>query len=129
MVRVYSCCKQNQGSSGCQLAEVTTVSGDRACAIDCILLQMHVTAGDRPTRDSGYVCTLPPPPLSPSPLSVYSLDCEMCYTTAGLQLAKVSMVDMELKPVFEQLVKPSHTIVDYNTRYIISHEMGWSGHQ
>lgn len=48
---------------------------------------------------------------------VYALDCEMCYTTVGLQLTRVSVVDMHLEPVYETLVKPSHTIVDYNTRY------------
>ena len=48
---------------------------------------------------------------------VYALDCEMCYTTMGLQLTRVTVVDMHLKPIYESLVKPSHTIVDYNTRY------------
>lgn len=47
---------------------------------------------------------------------VYALDCEMCYTTVGLELARVSVIDMSLEPVYETLVQPSHTIVDYNTR-------------
>ena len=78
--------------------------------------QMHVTSGTRPLRDSGYVRTTPPPSLSSSHPIAYALDCEMCYTTAGLQLTRVSVVDVELKPVFESLVKPSYPIVDYNTR-------------
>ena len=49
---------------------------------------------------------------------VYALDCEMCYTTEGLELTRVSVVDMSLKPVYENIVKPCHTIVDYNTRYV-----------
>ena len=76
---------------------------------------MHVTSGARPLRDSGYVCTPPPPSPSPQPVA-YALDCEMCYTTAGLQLTRVSVVDMALRPVFESLVRPRHPIVDYNTR-------------
>ena len=40
----------------------------------------------------------------------------MCYTTAGLELTRVSLVDMTLTPVYESIVLPPHTIVDYNTR-------------
>ena len=46
------------------------------------------------------------------------MDCEMCYTTLGLQLTRVTVINMDLKSVFESIVKPSHTIVDYNTRYV-----------
>ena len=84
-------------------------------------LQMHVTSGPRPSRDSGYVQTLPPPPgRKDYQSSVYALDCEMCYTTAGLQLTRVSVVDLDLRPVYESLVRPSHPIVDYNTRLVVS---------
>lgn len=41
----------------------------------------------------------------------------MCYTTAGLELTRVSVIDISLKPVYEALVLPPHPIVDYNTRY------------
>ena len=89
-----------------------------------------MTSGDRPTLDTGYVATRPPPVTShsspshpshssqpsPSTTAVYGLDCEMCYTTVGLQLTRVSVIDMSLKPVLEAMVKPSHPIVDYNTR-------------
>ena len=43
----------------------------------------------------------------------------MCYTTVGLQLTRVSVINMSLQPIYEKLVKPSHPIVDYNTRYYI----------
>ena len=55
--------------------------------------------------------------LCSSMLQVYSMDCEMCYTTLGLQLTRVTVINKDLKSVFESIVKPSHTIVDYNTRY------------
>ena len=42
----------------------------------------------------------------------------MCYTVTGLQLTEVSVVDMNLERVYHTLVKPSHPILDYNTRYI-----------
>lgn len=40
-----------------------------------------------------------------------------CYTTVGLELARVTAVDMQCKTVFDTLVRPAHPIVDYNTRF------------
>ncbi len=54
---------------------------------------------------------------SQSNQTVYAVDCEMCYTTAGLQLTRVSVIDVDLGVVYESLVLPSHPIIDYNTRW------------
>ena len=78
-----------------------------------------MTAGECPTLDNGYVTTGPPPTNDTYQAAVYALDCEMCYTTVGLQLTRVSVINMSLEPIYEKLVKPSHPIVDYNTRYNI----------
>ena len=75
-----------------------------------------MTAGERLSLEKGYVITGPPPSDSAHQLAVYALDCEMCYTTLGLQLTRVSVINMALEPIYEKLVKPSHPIVDYNTR-------------
>ena len=92
-------------------------------------LQMHVTAGALPTEESGYVQTSSSSSSSssafPSTGTVYALDCEMCYTTVGLELTRVSVVDMSLEPVFETLVRPPHPIVDYNTRQVAGLVEGW----
>jgi len=85
--------------------------------IDFILgfiLQLHVTSGECLSESPGYVTTSDH--AGEGSKSVYALDCEMCYTTEGLELTRVSVVDMTLKPVYESIVKPCHTIVDYNTR-------------
>jgi RNA exonuclease 1 len=77
-----------------------------------------VTAGETVDRQSGYVQTKPVEDEDSALAKqvVYALDCEMCYTTAGLELTRVTVVNMHLEPVYETLVQPSHTIVDYNTR-------------
>lgn len=86
----------------------------------CIIYsQMHVTAGTLLPIEKGYVQSLPPLAQDKGYTpQVYSLDCEMVYTTIGLQLARITVINMKRETVLESLIKPSHTVVDYNTRYI-----------
>lgn len=48
---------------------------------------------------------------------VYSLDCEMSYTVTGLEVVKVTLVDITGKPVYNELVKPVNEVVDFNTKF------------
>lgn len=48
---------------------------------------------------------------------VYALDCEMCYTSQGMDLIRVSVVGVDGRPVYDTLVLPEHPVVDYNTRF------------
>ena len=49
---------------------------------------------------------------------IFSIDCEMCLTTANKhELTKISVVDSTLKPVYESFVKPDNPITNYLTRF------------
>jgi RNA exonuclease 1 len=48
---------------------------------------------------------------------IYSIDGEMCFTTNGLELIKLTVVGVEGRLVYESLVLPEGDIVDYNTRF------------
>jgi len=49
---------------------------------------------------------------------IYSLDCEMCYTTAQkLEVTRLSVVDENYQVVYDTLVKPKNKIINYLTKY------------
>ncbi|XP_061728780.1 RNA exonuclease 1 homolog [Cydia pomonella] len=94
----YQCCSQDGMADGCCVAP------------------SHVYEYLDYDNLKGYVRTLPPETKSDD-YGVYSLDCEMCYTTHGLDLTRVTVINSACKVVYETLVKPLHPIIDYNTRY------------
>ncbi|KAM3965171.1 RNA exonuclease 1 homolog isoform 2-T2 [Aphomia sociella] len=92
----YVCCKNVLGSRGCSTA------------------RFHVWSGTRPGMNGpleGYVRARSPRG------GVYALDTEMCYTTAGLELASIAVIAADGRLVYRSLVKPSSPIVDHNTRF------------
>lgn len=49
---------------------------------------------------------------------VFAVDCEMCLTVGNVsELTRISIIDEEMKVVYNELVKPDAQIVDYLTRY------------
>ncbi|KIL68064.1 hypothetical protein M378DRAFT_100578 [Amanita muscaria Koide BX008] len=59
------------------------------------------------------------PASASAALDVACIDCEMIYTTGGLQVARVSLVDGSGSQVFDQLVRLNDgvDVIDYNTRF------------
>lgn len=96
---IYLCCKG---------------SDDMGCATS----NTHVCDTPQDSDWEGFQTTLEPSREDDiRSYAVYALDCEMCYTTKGLELTRVTIVDTDCKTVYESLVKPLNPIVDYNTRF------------
>ncbi|XP_071509273.1 uncharacterized protein [Diadema antillarum] len=94
----FSCCSGDMEAKGCSSA------------------RLHVTE-DKTSNLSGYMKTIPKSPPRNGHPGIYALDCEMCYTSKGLELTRVTIVDSDLEEVYDTLVKPDNEVVDYNTRF------------
>ncbi|XP_044309362.1 RNA exonuclease 1 homolog isoform X2 [Varanus komodoensis] len=94
----YSCCSGAVGTPGCQIAK------------------QHVYDGRKENLE-GFVKTFEKLPSADGNPGIYALDCEMCYTKQGLELTRITVIDSELKVVYDTFVKPDHKVVDYNTRF------------
>lgn len=94
----YTCCAAAPGSVGCQVAK------------------QHVRDGRKESLD-GFVKTFKKEFSRDAYPGIYALDCEMCYTTHGLELTRVTVVDADMRVVYDTFVKPDNEIVDYNTRF------------
>ncbi|XP_055680061.1 exonuclease GOR-like [Lutzomyia longipalpis] len=61
-----------------------------------------------PQKKGHYICTR---------RDIYALDCEMVITTAGCEVARVTVVNIDEQVVFDTYVKPPNRILNYNTRF------------
>ncbi|UZJ52736.1 hypothetical protein CBS101457_002056 [Exobasidium rhododendri] len=52
-----------------------------------------------------------------SKYDVLAFDCELVYTTAGMSLARLTVLDESGKVTLDQYVKPRAAVLDYNTRF------------
>jgi DNA polymerase III epsilon subunit-like protein len=106
----------------------TEISSEEASAIvrRC-RVSVSILGEDDPKRLNGFVETKKVCSSGSLP-RVFALDCEMVKTTAGSELARMTLVQLTnvgttsgdeivYKLVMDELVKPCHPVVDYLTEY------------
>ncbi|KFH72374.1 hypothetical protein MVEG_02665 [Podila verticillata NRRL 6337] len=54
---------------------------------------------------------------TPPPKKLLAMDCEMCRTSAGSELTRISVLDESGETIYDTLVIPDNPIVDYLTQY------------
>ena len=94
-IKPYKCCNRPPTSDG------------------CVVHKCHISNIANLNLTNGFVRTMP----KATDGGVYALDCEMCYTTQGSEVTRVSVVSTNLNIVYETLVKPENAVLDHNTRF------------
>ncbi|MCJ1351397.1 MAG: RNA exonuclease 3 [Icmadophila ericetorum] len=97
---LYSCCSQTVGSPGCTVTEhhVFKISEAKRLAL---VLPFERTP-QRTLESDGAIC----------------FDCEMGYTTLGMELIRLTAVSFpDGKEVLDVLVRPAGEILDLNSRF------------
>ncbi|KAF6762312.1 Rexo1 protein [Ephemerocybe angulata] len=100
--RVYTCCSRPADSDGC-------VHGPHV---------FYESAPEDLHKRHGFSFLKPPDPNRPA-LDVAAMDCEMIYTTGGMRVARISIVDGAGKEVFDEFIRMDDDVhvIDYNTRF------------
>ncbi|RPD67194.1 ribonuclease H-like protein, partial [Lentinus tigrinus ALCF2SS1-6] len=101
--RVYTCCSRTTDEEGCQ-------TGPHV---------FYETSPEDLHRRHAFTLSRPVNPHHDSALEVVALDCEMIYTTGGMRVARVSVVDSAGKDVLDELIQMDEgvEVIDFNTRF------------
>ncbi|GAA5807231.1 hypothetical protein MFLAVUS_000586 [Mucor flavus] len=99
--KVYGCCQDELGSTGCSRGPHVYKDSDLN------ILHQKIRYVRTPARDVN----------SSTRQNIVALDCEMGYTTAGMELIRLTAVDQDMKVLLDELVLPSNMIIDLNTAY------------
>ncbi|KAL6487759.1 hypothetical protein MHYP_G00043850 [Metynnis hypsauchen] len=90
----YSCCENAVGAPGCQVFKLHVH--------DAVSLE-------------GFVSSLPQTRVGCP--GIYAIDTVVCYTTQGLELVRVTVVNSSLQVIYDTFVKTNNEVIDYNTRF------------
>uniref|UniRef100_A0A671KVB3 Zgc:152968 n=1 Tax=Sinocyclocheilus anshuiensis TaxID=1608454 RepID=A0A671KVB3_9TELE len=77
-------------------------------------VEMRYSCCENAVGSPGYQ-VLPQSSVPKTCPGVFALDTQTCYTTQGLELARVTVVNSSLEVVFDSFVKSDNDVVDYNT--------------
>ena len=100
----WECCKQAIGGKNCDEEK-----NHDSLISQCFRDQSLVVATKNLTGRND-------PSGAPKP-KVFALDCDMVNTTRGKELARVTLLNFKGETSYETLVRPTVTILDYNTKY------------
>ena len=98
VVQTVTCCMRDISTPGCRISTHVFKITD-----------VHHLAGQEP-----YLQTRS---MLPTHVPIVGLDCEMAYTTAGMELIRLILVDIEGNLLLDQLVLPRNEVLDLNTQF------------
>ncbi|WVF70973.1 hypothetical protein IAT40_005769 [Kwoniella sp. CBS 6097] len=102
---IYSCCGRERGEQGCEEGIHVFSDGedDRALAQRVAFRTVRQCVGEGGGLGAGN--------------EVVAMDCEMIFTTAGVSLGRVTIVDEDGGVLLDELVRQNAAILDVNTRF------------
>ncbi|OCF31871.1 RNA exonuclease 1 [Kwoniella heveanensis CBS 569] len=102
---IYSCCGRERGDQGCEEGIHVFSDGedDRVLAKRVGFKTVRQCVGEGGGHGAGN--------------EVVAMDCEMIFTTAGVSLGRVTIVDEDGEVLLDELVRQNAAILDVNTRF------------
>ncbi|XP_023232958.1 RNA exonuclease 1 homolog isoform X1 [Centruroides sculpturatus] len=94
---LYSCCNRETNSKGCMTSKYH-VSNQVTHNLDKFVKTKSLSE-----NIENY--------------GIFALDCEMCFTIQGLEIAKISVVQSNGEIIYNTLVLPENPVIDYNTSF------------
>lgn len=111
---IHKCCGSPAGAPGCVVGAHVFKDPE-----DFDLLHARHPYSESSAFGDSSPRSSPSSQSSQTVLDVAALDCEMIYTTAGMSIARVSVIDGSGKCVYDKLMRmdPGVGVLDYNTRF------------
>ncbi|KAI9302614.1 hypothetical protein BJ944DRAFT_184766 [Cunninghamella echinulata] len=101
--RTYTCCNDPIGAPGCQQGSHVFKEEDiQSLHRHIPFIQSNSFKQDKKEKKAE---------------KLLALDCEMGYTTIGMELIRLTVINDQMETIIDEKVLPSHMIIDLNTRY------------